>query len=160
NFGVYLAAPFFSTFMLRPVKDSGLGWSYVTYTAINAITVFGKFLFLPLWGKAADRFGARKCLVLAAWFLCTLPLFWLFPSSHARLYIGMICLAQLFGGFAWAGHELCSFNFLLDSALARDRPRLVASMNILNGIMVFLGSTTGAVLVSLNPLPFNSFQTV
>jgi MFS family permease len=160
NFGVYLAAPFFSTYMLRPQGESGMGWSYVTYTAINGITVFFKFVFLPLWGRASDRFGARKCLVLAAWFLSTLPLFWLFPREHAGLYFGVICLAQLCGGFAWAGHELCAFNFLLDSARPEDRPRLVASMNIINGVMVFLGSTTGAVMVSLAPGAVNSFLLV
>src|SRR5262249_21418507 len=67
NFGVYLSAPFFSTYMLRPPAQSGLGWSYARYTAVTGIVLFFKFVFLPLWGRAADRFGARKCLTLSAW---------------------------------------------------------------------------------------------
>jgi len=147
NFGVYLSAPFFSTYMLRPPAQSGLGWSYARYTAVTGIVLFFKFVFLPLWGRAADRFGARKCLTLSAWVVCLLPLIWLMPPHHPALHLAAICLVQTLSGFAWAGHELCSFNFLLDSADPADRPRLVASMNIVNGLMIFLGSSLGALVV-------------
>ncbi|MBI4606646.1 MAG: hypothetical protein HY721_32180 [Planctomycetes bacterium] len=73
------------------------------------------------------------------------------------LYFAVICIVQTWGGLAWAGHELCSFNFLLDSARAQDRPKLVASMNIVNGTMYFLGSMTGAVIVSVAPDLLNPF---
>ncbi len=160
NFGVYLAAPFFSAYMLRAPAEHGLEWSYVTYTLVNGIAVFFKFVFLPLWGAASDRFGSRKCLVLAAWLICALPVMWAFPRTDMGLYFAVICVTQTWGGLAWAGHELCSFNFLLDSAHAADRPRLVASMNIVNGLMVFLGSMTGAVVVSLAPASVNPFLLV
>lgn len=160
NFAVYLAAPFFSAFMLRPPEERGLGWSYVTYTLVNGITILFKFVFLPVWGKASDRFGSRKCLVLSAWCIWALPLFWWFPHGDMPLYFAAISVAQVCGGFAWAGHELSSFNFLLDSAPAHERPRLVASMNIVNGLMVFLGSGTGAVAVSLAPGAVNPFLLV
>ena len=160
SFGVYLAAPFFSAFMLRPLEDHGLQWSYITYTLVNGITVFFKFIFLPLWGAASDRFGSRKCLVLSAWLICGLPLMWLFPKGNMNLYFAVICITQTWGGLAWAGHELCSFNFLLDSAQASDRPRLVAGMNFVNGIMIFLGSMTGALVVSMAPETANPFLLV
>jgi len=147
NFGVYLSAPFFSTFMLRPPAEFGLGWSYARYTAVTGIVLVFKFLFLPLWGRAADRFGARKCLTLSAWMVSILPLLWLTPHHHPGFHLAAICLVQSLSGFSWAGHELCSFNFLLDSADPADRPRLVASMNIVNGLMIFLGSSLGALAV-------------
>lgn len=160
SFGVYVAAPFFSAYMLRQPEQHGLQWSYVTFTLVNGITVFFKFVFLPLWGAASDRFGSRKCLVLAGWLVSALPLVWIVPHDHQALYFAAICLVQTWGGLAWAGHELCSFNFLLDSARAEDRPRLVASMNILNGLMAFLGSMTGALIVSLVPGGWNPFLVV
>jgi len=159
NLAVYMAAPFFSAYMLRSPEDEGLGWSYVTFTLIQGISVFFKFVFLPLWGRSADTFGSRKCLVLSAWLLCALPLVWLVPGGPSP-QLAMIALAQVWGGFAWAGHELCAFNFLLDSAVPAERPRLVASMNIVNGFMVFLGSTLGAVVVSLAPSGLNAFLLV
>jgi MFS family permease len=160
NFGVYLAAPFFSAYMLRPLSEDGREWSYVTYMGINGITLFFKFVFLTLWGEAADRFGSRKCLVLAAWVVCVLPLAWLFPAGNDSLYFAVICIVQVVGGFAWAGHELCAFNFLLDSAHSAERPALVASMNIVNGVMVFLGSMAGALVVSVAPDFLNPFLLV
>jgi MFS family permease len=160
SFGVYLAAPFFSAYMLRRPDQHGLEWSYVTFTLVNGITVFFKFVFLPLWGAASDRFGSRKCLVLAGWLVSFLPLVWLVPHGNQTLYFAAICLVQTWGGLAWGGHELCSFNFLLDSARAEDRPGLVASMNIVNGLMAFLGSMTGALVVSLAPAYWNPFLVV
>jgi MFS family permease len=160
NFSVYLAAPFFSAFMLRSADAHGLDWSYMRYTLVNGITVLFKFFFLPVWGAASDRYGSRKCLVLAAWLVCFLPLFWLFPRGEMSLYFAVICMAQTWGGFAWAGHELCSFNFLLDSAHASERPRLVAAMNTLNGVMVFAGSLCGSIIVLLAPAGANPFLLV
>lgn len=160
NFSVYVAAPFFSAYMLRSPSEHGLEWSYITFTAVNGITVFFKFVFLPLWGAASDRFGSRKCLVLAAWLICGLPLVWLFPHTNMGVYLTLICITQAWGGLAWAGHELCSFSFLLDSAQAADRPRLVASMNIVNGIMIFLGSMAGSIVVATASQGTNPFLLV
>jgi len=160
SFGVYVSAPYFSAFMLRSTANNGLEWSYVTFTLVNGITMFFKFVFLPLWGTAADRFGARKCLVLAAWMVSVLPLLWLCPRTDPYFYFTVVCFTQTWGGLAWAGHELCAFNFLLDSALPSERPRLVASMNIVNGCMVFLGSMTGAVAVSVAPEGIHPFLLV
>jgi MFS family permease len=151
NLAVYMAAPFFSAFMLKPREVHGLAWSYVSYTVIQGVAFFFKFVFFPLWGMASDRFGSRKCLVLAAWLVCGLPIFWLFPRDDMALYFGVLVVAQMCSGLSWAGHELASFNFLLDSARPADRPHLVAAMNILNGFMVFLGSGAGAILVTTAP---------
>ncbi len=158
SFGVYLSAPFFSTYMLKPPAQHGLEWSYATYTAITGIAMVFKFFFLPLWGRASDRYGSRKCLSLASWVVATLPLFWIMPSTRPALHMAVICLVQMLSGFSWAGYELCSFNFLLDAAAPAQRPRLVASMNIVNGVMIFLGSSVGALVVSAlakgSPHPF------
>jgi len=149
SFGVYISAPYFSAYMLRGPERHGLSWSYATYTLIMGIALITKFLFLPLWGRASDRFGARKCLTLASWIVAGLPLLWLTPYDRPSLHFAMICTVQVLSGFSWAGYELCSFNFLLDSATAKDRPRLVASMNTVNGLMTFLGSLGGALVVWL-----------
>jgi len=156
SFALNLSAPYFSAYLLRPAAEHGLAWSYLAFTLVNAITAFFKFLFLPVWGRTADRFGSRKCLVLASWLLSTLPLFWLLPPA-LRLGPAAICLGQAWAGFVMAGHELSSFNFLLDSSQPAVRPRLVASMNMINGLMVFLGSATGGAAVSLAPRWANPF---
>ena len=159
SFALNLSAPYFSAYLLRPAAEHGLAWSYPAFTAVNAITAFFKFLFLPVWGRTADRFGSRKCLVLASWLLSTLPLFWLLPGA-VRLGPAAICLGQAWAGFVMAGHELSSFNFLLDSSQPAVRPRLVASMNMINALMAFLGSAAGGAAVSLAPGWTNPFLVV
>jgi MFS family permease len=157
TFAVNLSAPYFTAYMLRPKEEMGLGWSYLTFTAVNTITVLTKWLFLPVWGMATDRFGARRCLVLAAWLVSTLPVLWLFPADHPWLHLAVIVFAQAWGGFAWAGHELSWFHFLLDAAPGNLRPRLVASVNMLNGVMNFAGSSMGAVMMGAAPRASSAF---
>ncbi|MGA1999298.1 MAG: MFS transporter [Terriglobales bacterium] len=160
NLSLHLALPFYSAYMLRPRAQHGLGWSYITYTAVNGIAVFSRVLFLSLWGKASDRFGSRKCLVPAAWFFSSLPFFWLFPPRYASLHLAVICFAQMLGGFAFAAQDLCSFQLLLDSAPPAGRARLIAAMNIVNGSLILLGSAGGALIVSLAPRWVNPFLLV
>lgn len=159
NFAAYVAGPFFVAYMLRSPENHGLEWSYATYTIVSGVAFLAKVLFFPLWGAASDRYGSRKCLVLAAWLIAAMPLPWLFPSTSPQLLFAVILAAQMASGFAWSGHELCSFSFLLDSAPPPERPRLVACMNTINGVMVFLGSGLGALAVlaapaGMNPLLF------
>jgi MFS family permease len=160
NFAVYLSAPYFAAYMLRDRDHHGLAWSYSTFTLVTAVVVVAKFLFLPLWGHAADRYGSRKCLTLSAWLIFALPLPWLFPAERAGLHLAIIIAAQVWSGLAWAGHELCSFNFLLDSAPAHERGRVTAAMNVINGVMLFVGATLGAVLVQVVPATWNPFFVV
>ena len=160
NFAVYLSAPFFAAYMLRLPERHGLAWSYGTFTLVTAVAVVSKYLFLPLWGRAADRYGSRKCLVLSGWLVCGLPLPWLFPSTDGAMFLAVIIASQVWSGFAWAGHELCSFNFQLDSAPPEERTRLVSSMNAVNGVMLFGGALIGAVLVESLPSTLNPFLVV
>lgn len=160
NFAVYLSAPYFAAYMLRKTERHGLAWSYTTFTLVTAVVVASKFLFLPLWGRAADRFGSRKCLTLAAWLIVALPLPWLFPVTNPAVHLAIIVAAQVWSGLAWAGHELCSFNFQLDSAAPAERGQLVSAINAINGVMLFLGASLGAALVESVPEPWNPFFVV
>lgn len=160
NFAVYLSAPYFAAYMLRKHERHGLEWNYSTFTLVTAIAVVSKFLFLPLWGQAIDRFGSRKGLVLSAWLIVALPLPWLFPATNPALHLAVILVAQVWSGLAWGGHELCSFSFLLESAPAADRARVTAAMNAINGVMVFVGATLGGVLVEAVGTTWNPFFVV
>lgn len=157
NLAVYVSAPYFAAYMLRAHERHGLAWSYSTYTIVVATAAAAKFLFLPLWGRAGDRFGSRKSLTLSAWLVVALPLPWLFPTDNPTLHFAVNLAAQVWSGFAWAGHELMAFNFLLDTAAPEERARLTAAMNVVNGAMVFFGSIVGVVLVELVPSTWNPF---
>lgn len=160
NFAVYVSAAYFAAYMLRKESNHGLAWSYATFTIVTATAAASKFLFLPLWGRAGDRFGSRKSLTLSAWLVVLLPLPWLLPTDNVTLHFTAQLLAQVWSGLAWGGHELMSFNFLLDSTPPDERARLTTAMNVVNGVMVFLGSAVGAVLVAVVPPTWNPFFVV
>ncbi len=143
NFGVYLSSPFFAPYMLGQ-----LGLSYIQYTMINAAAIIAKLLFMPIWGKASDRFGTRKLMLLSACLVVLVPFSWLFGSSVIYLII-----IQLYSGFAWAGLELTSFNFLFDATSPKQRSSVIAYYNVINGIMLFCGALIGGWLVTIGLIP-------
>ncbi len=150
NFAVYLASPFFAAYMLDDLR-----MSYFTFTIVTAAALGVKYALMPVWGKAADKYGARKVLVLSAAMMPLVPVLWLFSTQ-----IWYLLLIQAYSGFVWAGLELTSFTFLLDTAEPRRRTSLLAYYNVLNGTFIFLGAVLGGLLVSYNHVFWSSYLLV
>jgi MFS family permease len=140
NFSVYLAAPFFTVYMLSTLK-----FDYMTFTIVSAVAMLVKYLCMPIWGKAADRFGTRKVLSLTGFLMPMSPIMWLF-STNVRYLI----VAQVYSGFTWAGFELASFNFIFDTTSAEKRTTCVAYYNVLGGVAIFFGAIIGSLIVNYN----------
>ncbi|MBM3200136.1 MFS transporter [Candidatus Woesearchaeota archaeon] len=147
NFSVYLSAPFFTPYMLQDLK-----MGYAEFTIVLAAAMVVKNLMMPVWGKASDRFGTKKILSLAGFLMPLTPFFWLFSSNFWYLL-----LAQAYSGFAWAGFELASFNFIFDSTSPQKRATCVAYYNVLNGISVLSGAFIGSVLVRYNSIFWSKY---
>jgi len=143
NFGVYISGPFFTPYMLGELHID-----YIAFTLVNAAAIIAKLLFMPVWGKASDRFGTRKLLLLSACLVVLNPFMWLFGSSLVYLII-----IQLYSGFAWAGLELTTFNFLFDTTTPEKRSSVIAYHNVINGTMLFLGAIVGGWLVTAGFIP-------
>ena len=140
NFCVFLSAPFFAPYML---KDLNL--AYLNFTIINATIIISKYIFLPVWGNAADRFGTKKILSLAGFLIPVSPLLWIISDKFIYLII-----IQVFAGFAWAGFDTGSFNFILDSTSSQKRSTCVAYYNVINGITILAGGLLGGLIVKYN----------
>lgn len=141
NFSVFVAAPFFTPYMLNDLK-----LDYLTFTIINASAVIAKVLTLPIWGRAADRFGARRVLGLTGYLMPIVPIVWLVSSN-----IYWLIAIQLFSGFIWAGFEIAAFSFIFDSTSPQKRATCVAYYNMINGTAVLSGAMIGSYLLHLNP---------
>jgi MFS family permease len=76
NFSVYVAAPFFTPYML---KD--LAFDYRIFTVITAVSLVVKFLMMPVWGKLSDKYGTIKVLTLCGFLMPVLPLLWVFSAN-------------------------------------------------------------------------------
>ncbi len=141
---VYIAAPFFTVYMLK-----NLGFSYATYTALTVATYIGLTIGMGFWGKVSDEVGNKKVLEISSFFIGAFPLLWLLSGSP--LYLGVL---KAVNGFFWAGFNLSSFNFIFDAVTRERRGLCAAYTNALTGIGIFLGSSFGGVLTPLKSLAF------
>jgi MFS family permease len=146
NFSVYIAAPFFSAYMLN-----GLKFSYITFTIVTGTAMFGKIVFMPFWGKLIDKYGSKKILSFCGYMMPFSPLLWVISSNVTNLI-----LFQLYSGLVWSGFELAASSFIFDSTTAPKRTRCVAYYNVINGVMILIGTLFGAFLIK-HPVFFSSF---
>jgi MFS family permease len=144
NFGTYIAAPFFSLYMLRD-----LGMNYFSYTLVIITSPLVMLLMMKAWGRQADIVGNVKVLKLTSLFIPFVPVVWLF--SHGLWYLIVI---QVFGGFFWAGFNLCAVNFIYDAVSPEKRTRCISYFNVINGFGMFAGALTGGYLIRIVPVYF------
>jgi MFS family permease len=136
NFATYLAAPFFAVYMLRDLK-----FDYLTYVAVTATAVLANMMFLTFWGGRADKAGNIKVLRVTSIIVPLVPLLWI---GSPQLYY--LIPVQILSGFAWAGFNLASANFLYDASAPENRTRCIALFNAMNGVTICLGSLLGGYL--------------
>ncbi|RJQ16768.1 MFS transporter [Candidatus Woesearchaeota archaeon] len=140
NFSVYLAGPFFTAYMLYD-----LGFNYLVFAVVTGVSIISKYLFMPWWGKSSDKYGTRKMLTLAGFLMPAVPLLWMLSPNMTYLI-----LIQIYAGFAWAGFELTSANFIFDATNTEQRATYVAYFNVFNGIAIFIGAGIGSLIVKYN----------
>jgi MFS family permease len=153
SFGVAVASPYFAVFMLR-----NLGFSYLSYTFVifsGALSLLG---FLPIWGKFSDRYGNVKTLKISGILIALVPFIFVYSyhifKIRPELVVGYLIAAEIFNGFAWAGFNIGSGNFIYD-AVSNEKVALCASyFNILNAFGAFAGAMLGGLL---GVLPWSVF---
>ena len=144
-----IAAPFFTVYMLKE-----LHFSYVTWMAITIVSSITSLLFMPLWGKIADKHGNLSIIKITGALIPFVSLLWIaapliLPLSHTGLIVYLLAIEAL-SGIAWSGFNLCVANFVFDAVTRERFPICLAYSNILNGIGVFIGATLGGIISSLN----------
>lgn len=141
QFAVFLSAAYFSPYLIKT-----LNYDYFTYTFVIAGVPLTKFFVSRYWGQVVDHAGALKVVKICGFLLPLSTLPWIFTTDPWVLF-GFQC----FAGFMWAGYELSTFTFLLDSIKAEERARVTSYANIIISISSVLGGLTGAALVALGP---------
>lgn len=144
NFSVNLAAPFFAVLMLRD-----LHFSYLRYSIITVMATLTVYATMARWGKLSDKVGNLKILKFTAPIIGIIPLLWIISRNSTFLVI-----AQVISGFAWAGFNLCSSNFIYDSVTPAKRTRCVSYFNVVNGLALCSGALIGGFLAPRLPLVF------
>lgn len=144
SFAIFLSSPFFAAFMLRDLR-----FSYLTYTIIITIVPLSSILSMSYWGRRADAIGNRRVIRICSLVISTLPALWL-VSRHVYFLIGV----QTLSGFFWGGFNLCSSNFVYESAVPEKRTRCISYFNTINGVAICLGNLLGGFLATHVPSIF------
>lgn len=137
DFSVYLAAPFFTVYMI-----SELQVGYLWFALISAASMIAGMFSQKYWGKIADRYGDKNVIMICAAFASLVPLIFVFSRS-----VPLLILANIFSGFAWAGLDLAVFNFLLDSSPPLKRPLFISNYQFFDGLAVAAGSLVGGAMI-------------
>jgi len=139
--GTFIAAPYFSVFMLRD-----LHFSYLEYMLVNLSSVVAGIIGFPLWGKHADHVGNVRILRLTSMLLPVVPVLWLF-SKNLFWLIGI----EAFSGFIWSGFALCAVNFIFDSVPQEKRVRFISYTNLFIGLSICIGAGLGGLIADKLP---------
>ena len=144
NFAVSVSGPFFTVYMLRD-----LDLPYMEYTILTASAALMSFLAMTYWGSICDRCGNKRVLGICGILVVIVPLLWL-PTQN---FIFLI-FAQIVSGFAWAGFNLSSGNFMFDNVRPMKRTRVFSYHNVLVGTAIFFGAITGGLLAKTISTPW------
>lgn len=137
DFSVYLAAPFFTVYMISEINIG-----YYWFAAISAASLLAAIFSQRYWGRLADSYGDRTVMAISGALASFVPLIFVFSRDAP-----MLVLANVFSGFAWAGLDLVTFNFLLDSSPPLKRPLFISNYQFFDGLAVAGGSLAGGALI-------------
>lgn len=147
QFGVSIASPFFTVYMLRD-----LDFSYLAFTCNTGTAIFAQFLTLARWGRISDVFGNRRILAATGIVIPLMPLLWTFSTNFWYLI-----LVQAVSGFAWAGFSLSASNFLYDLIQPARRATWLAIHNVIASVGIFSGAMLGGWLGAVLPTELDLF---
>jgi MFS family permease len=147
GFAVATASPFFAVYMLKDLSFSYTFW--ITVVISSAVT---NLLFMPIWGRFADRYGNLRTIKITGIVIPIIPLLWLAAplfNSTGSVFAYLIAVEGL-SGCVWAGFNLASSNFIYDAVTRQRMVICTAYSNVLNGLGVFIGATIGGIIASQN----------
>lgn len=144
SIAIGIAGPFWVVYMLR-----NLGFSYMWFMGITVSGIVFQLLFLPLLGKASDRFGNVKIIKICSGLIFLVPIFWIASvliSSDLGVKIYLLLVPAVISGFAFAGYNLATNNYVYDAVSVQKRGFGVSYMNLLVGVGTFIGASIGSLI--------------
>lgn len=151
SFGVAIASPFFSVYML---KDLGL--SYLAFTLINLSALVSPIVLLPFIGSLTDKFGTVRIMKISSFLISFIPLLWIFSifllKFNSGVLISYLIVIELFSGFVWASFNLASSNFIYDAV---TKPKIILCFtyfSFLNAVGAFFGGVIGGQISSISTI--------
>lgn len=145
NLTINIAGPFFAVYMWKDLQ-----FNPIWFTMVNASATVFSILFVPIWGKFADKYGNRELIKISGIIVAIIPFFWLFSKNPIYLML----IPQLLSGLGHSALGLASSNFIYDAVTPQRRAIVVAYYNVLNGVGVLIGATLGGLIAQYAPITF------
>jgi MFS family permease len=134
---VWIAAPFFTPYMLGP-----LGLDAGRYMVLLAVAFLARIAAYPILGRVLGRVGPGRMLLGAG--LGIVPLAWLWTVSDAFPYLVAL---QVVAGFVWGAHELAVLILFFETIDHAHRTAVLTLYNVANAAAMAGGTAIGAVLL-------------
>ena len=150
-FALNLSFPFFVYYLLV-----NLGFNLVSVFFLSALSQFSTIVFLPIWGKLIDSYGAKATLKFAVKIIALSLLIWPFTTLPYRHFFSVFLIGVFYFliGVSVGGLNLASG--LIAYYLVRgDGDQLVLS---LNDVFVSIGSFSGSFVGALLSIPFGFLE--
>lgn len=143
SFAYAISSPFFVIYLLED-----LGFSYIQYTIILVFNAMATLIFVPIWGKFADRYGSVKVMKITGFSIPFLALVLLAVPLATKLLPALIFLiiTESYAGFIWAGFNLAASNFIYDAVTKERTSICIAYFNLMNSVLFLVGSSIGGFL--------------
>ena len=134
--GVHVSAPYFTPFMLGPLK-----LSYGEYAVLTGVAFVARIAAMPALGSLAHRAGSQRLLWVASLGIVPLPAMWLITQHFAWLLV-----VQIAAGVAWGAFELATLLVFFDHIPDTRRTSVLSMFNLANALAVVIGAGAGALL--------------
>ncbi len=142
DFSALIAGPFFAVYMLQD-----LHFNYLTYAIVSSAGQISNLVFLPFWGRRADKWGNLKVVRITTALIWLVPILWVFNDNVVYLVF-----ANIFSGFAWSGFGLSGVNFAYDASVPQERTKQLAVFGAIDGLACCLGALLGGFMVPHLPV--------
>lgn len=104
TFGVWVAGPFFSVYMIENLK-----LPYSLMNILGAFSSVGSLMMVRFWGALSDHFGNRPVMLTCMLGVAVVPLLWL-PCAAGTWW--PLIIAHFVGGATWSGIYLAQMNLV------------------------------------------------
>jgi MFS family permease len=144
NLACTVGGPFFTVLILKDLQ-----FSYTTFILLQMVSACSAMIGLQVWGRIADRAGNARILHIVVPVIGIVAISWVFHQSV--LYLAFVHMA---GGFVWAGYNVSSLNYALETSSDEERTKLVGYYAAFAGVGIFIGSLTGGIIAPYVPKIF------
>ncbi|MFW9992059.1 MAG: MFS transporter [Candidatus Odinarchaeota archaeon] len=146
NFGISLAAPFFTVYMLT-LLDMDL----IAVIILQIISQLVNILFFNLWGNLTDKYSNKSVLLVSCPLFLLSILLWIFTTIPGPWFLTypLLLVIHLFIGISMAGINLASGNIGLKLAPKGKATSYLAMRNLIIALAAGVAPLLGGIVAEL-----------